>query len=430
MDFPGLVADVHTVEHPPGWRPEPLKVTFLTLCADVTGEDVLRTFQWARKAGLPNPRVISPPLLKWSSAFHPAFFRSVQGWSSRQPFSISFPAGHFLNDWDRREKFRLQSLVFLAYVTLSAAIIQNRWSAGTIASKLDKLWDAGDPDRSDLPQLHKLCLREEVRRLASAIPGPDVLLRMKHLFADALCVLSGDIHASKVSMRQATLPPGLAQRFGFLGSLLHAVANIQAVIVYGSSVSSEIFADYDIILVVEDADGALKALCGTAPSFNGKELNISVYSPDELWTMQLISGDNLADYGLCLYGEALLPEKTTDLLLARNFSFGMIRQRQQLGMVPSAQDEHDPTDDRRNLYGYFVKIPANVVKGTYGAVGHRWPKEKVHDWLREKCGFDPVREQQEAIEGDRALPLARSAVATMNALLQLNSELSVVQNSD
>ncbi|WFU25146.1 hypothetical protein QA649_02550 [Bradyrhizobium sp. CB1717] len=428
MAFPELVVDVHTVEHPPTWRPEPLKVTFLTLSADVSGENLLRAFQWARNAGLPNPRVISPALLRWSSAFHPAFFRSAQGWSSRQFSSISFPTGHFLNDWGRREKFHLQSLVFLAYVTLSAAIIQNRWSTGTIASKLDKLWHASDPGR--LSHLHEPGLRDEVRRLASAPPGPDILLGIKHLFADALRVLSGDIHASKVSMRQAKLPPALAERFGFLGSLLHSVAKIQAVIVYGSSVSSEIFADYDIVLVVEDADATLKALCGTTPSFNGKELNISVYSQDELWTMQLISGDNLADYGLCLYGEALLPEKTTELLLARNFSFGMIRQRQQLGMIPSAQDNDDPTDDRRNLYGYFVKIPANVVKGTYGAVGQRWPKERVHDWLRERCGFDPVAEQHEAINGDRALPLARSAVATMTALLRLNSELSVVQITD
>lgn len=432
MDLPDLIAEVHTVEHLPTWRPEPLQVTFLALSAEATGVDLLKTSQWARKAGLPNPRVISPTLLKWSSVFHPAFFRSAQAWSSRHLSSISFPAGHFLNDREKREKFRLQSLVFLAYVTLSAAIIQNRWSPGTIASKLDKLWYAGDPDRLNLPpQLHELNLREKVRQLASATPGTDVLLSLKHLFSSTLHALSGNIQASKISMRQAAIPDALATRFGFLGGLLHTVANVQAVIVYGSSVSSETFADYDIILVVENADEALKELCGTTPIFDGKELNISVYSPDELWTMQLISGDNLADYGLCLYGEATVPEKTTDLLLARNFSFGMIRQRQQLGMVPSAQtnDPNSP-DDRKNLFGYFVKIPANVVKGTYGATGQRWSKEKVHDWLREKCDFDPVVAQQEANEGCPALPLARSAVTTMNALMQLNCELSVVENSD
>ena len=40
--------------------------------------------------------------------------------------------------------FWLQSVVFLAAVTLSAAIVQGRWSRGTIESKFDRLWQAGD----------------------------------------------------------------------------------------------------------------------------------------------------------------------------------------------------------------------------------------------------------------------------------------------
>src|SRR5262249_11157523 len=157
-------------------------------------------------------------------------------------------------------------------------------------------------------------------------------------------------------------------RFGFMDSLLKECGStVRAVIAYGSSIASATFADYDLIVVSDQPETVLRRLAGRSPVWGGKELNIGVYSPNELIIMQRLSGDNLAGYGICLWGEAAVVQKPLDLLLARNFSFGVIRQRQQLGMLSRTLEPIVTTnDDLRNLYDYFVKIPANVAKGTFG----------------------------------------------------------------
>jgi hypothetical protein len=65
-------------------------------------------------------------------------------------------------------------------------------------------------------------------------------------------------------------------------------------------------------------------------------------------------------------------------------------------------------DDLRNLIEYFVKIPANVAKGTPGASGERWSKERVREWMLGETGFDVVAEQMRATTGDHAW--ARAAI--------------------
>jgi len=183
-----------------------------------------------------------------------------------------------------------------------------------------------------------------------------------------------------------------------------------------------------VLLLCENSEVALRKLSGTSPSWNGKEINMGVYNLNEFWNMQLLSGDNLADYGVCLYGETIAPHKSVESLLFRNMSFGMIRLRQQLGMLSDSAiaQTGSGTDDKRNLYSYFTKIPANIVKGTYGASGNLLPKEYAHQWLYDLCKFDTEHWQQRASEGKPALALSESASATVAALKELNRQFSIV----
>ncbi|GJL61249.1 MAG: hypothetical protein NPIRA03_41060 [Nitrospirales bacterium] len=201
--------------------------------------------------------------------------------------------------------------------------------------------------------------------------------------------------------------------------------------VYGSSVSSNQFADIDAVVIVDNPKSALLQLAGTSPTWQGKELNLGIYSPSEFLVMQRLSGDNLLDYGVCIWGEVEVVRKPVSELLARNFSFGVVRQRQQFGMLSrevATAEMMGP--DRRNLYEYFVKIPANVAKGTFGAVGKRLPKEHVHDWLLSTIGFDTPESQNQVTSGNELGALASSAIATGRALLALNTNLCVVRGYD
>ena len=93
-------------------------------------------------------------------------------------------------------------------------------------------------------------------------------------------------------------------RFGFSEELSRKIGHgLKAIVVYGSSVSSEHFADIDAVVIIDDPESALLKLAGTSLTWLGKELNLGIYSPSEFLLMQRLSGDNLSDYGLCIYGE-------------------------------------------------------------------------------------------------------------------------------
>jgi hypothetical protein len=89
-------------------------------------------------------------------------------------------------------------------------------------------------------------------------------------------------------------------------------------------------------------------------------------------------------------------------------------------------DHGQGNDERRSLYEYFVKIPANVVKGTWGAEGRQVPKDEVYAWLRARCGFDTVAQQQAVMSGEPDGPLAAAAVATGDAMAALDEELLIL----
>lgn len=438
---PGIVSSVHRVEHPPTWRGKPFALHFLLLNAEPTGDELLGAYRWAVRQSFPNPRAISPQTLQWSSLFQPRFHEAMRRQyptaglkglrlvgSSDDRYTQGLPS---LRDLRERTRFWLQSVMFLAGVTLSAAIVQGRWSTGTLGSKFDRLWMAGELAQAGVvPELAELDLHQRVRSLAAdhGAPGLERLLAVRSLFEAVVERLAAGVQAQRVHMRCPPSHDIRLARFGFVEGLRRQLPGLRAVIVYGSSVSSENFADFDAVLVVDDPVETLRRLHDTRPQWSGKELNLGIYAPRELWAMQLLSGDNLADYGLCVHGEAELPEKPVALLLARNLSFGMVRERQQLGMISHAlRGARADGDDRRNLYHYFVKIPSNIAKGTFGAVGTLRSKDEIHRWLAQCCGFDTVIEQERALADEAAAALSRSAVATGAVLRCLNEELRVVE---
>ncbi|HEX7168533.1 MAG TPA: hypothetical protein VF230_16245 [Acidimicrobiales bacterium] len=426
------------VERPPTWRGQPYVLTYLLLDREPSAGDLVALQRWATEAGMPNARAIPPSLLEWSSLFNPRFFDAVAAEHddvAERRLELSAAAAM---EPQRLARFWLESVLFLAGVTLSAAIVQSRHSPGTIASKYDRLWEAGSLATGDdvAPELAPLDLRAAVKALDedAALATVDRLLAIRRLFLASLATLAPpgghEADGTQVeTMAARPLPEDLAGRFGFVDDLRRDCGDgLRAVIVYGSSVSSEDFADYDVLVVVDEPETLLRRIAGQSPTWRGKELNVGVYSPDELVAMQRLSGDNLAEYGVCVWGEALVVRKPAAPLLARNFSFGVVRQRQQLGMLSRAISEPvgDGPDDRRNLHEYFVKIPANVAKGTFGALGERRSKEDVHAWMRERIGFDAPAAQASVVAGDPVLPLATASLATGAVLRALNDQVGIV----
>ncbi|MBD8546790.1 hypothetical protein [Sphingomonas sp. CFBP 8760] len=425
---PDCVAAVRTVTHRKSWRGEPYRLSYVLLRDEPDAVSLLAGYRWALGEGLPNPRIISPRLLAWSALFQPTLHTACQrhgGLPARRLMRFDGLAPNGCADSAGLQRLWLQSVVFLASVTLSAAIIQGRWSRGTLESKFDRLWQAATS--AALPAgTNGRVLRDDIMRLSSSAEPPiEILLSLRRHFMALIDALSADTAAERVTV--VALKPVTEERFGFAAWLADWLPGLTGVVVYGSSLTSNDYADIDAILVVDDAEYVLRLLENRKLLWGGKELNVGVYTQAEFWRMQLLSGDNLASYGRCVLGEVELPHKPVPVLLARNLSFGIVRQRQQLGMLARALGEPaSGPDDRRNLHEYFVKIPANVAKGTFGANGRHHSKPEIQAWLKDRTGFDTEREQRAVLTEGPARPLAASAVATLNALEQLNAELGII----
>ncbi len=434
MPHSDIEAKIHSVVRPQTWREEPYSLSYILVNREINAKELVGFLRWAVDSGLPNPRVITPELIRWSSLFHPRFFKSVHTDCPIVVAPLKWRNDNLSNDFKFLSQLWLQSVLFLSGVTLSAAIIQHRFSSGTIGSKLDRLWDAGSLSISGVAkELNSLKLHDRVSALAS--DGSDEitqLLAIRETYMEVLeCIAprSGTIEM----MRQQSLSVSYSDgRFDFIKGLRKRLGSgLKAVVVYGSSVSSDKFADIDAVVIVEDPISTLLQLAGTSPSWMGKELNLGIYSPSEFLIMQYLSGDNLSEYGVCVWGELEVIHKRIPDLLARNFSFGVVRQRQQFGMLSrEVASTENLSLDRKNLYEYFVKIPANVAKGTFGAVGKRFPKERIHDWLLSTIGFNTLESKNLASSGGVVRALASSSLATGRSLLELNKVLGVVKIAD
>lgn len=425
-----LVRHVSVIDRPPTWRGTSLRVSYVFLEREPSGTELYDVYDWALRENLANARVISPFTLQWSSLFNPRFYHAAAR-AGRAPNDALESVGTVTTAQGLQQLW-FESVIFLASVTLSAAIVQSRFSAGTLASKYDRLWQAGGYALEGMiPGLDGQALQGSVLDLSrsTTLPDLDRLLAIRRGFETVLARVGGSASVTETLLTTQPLSAELRARFGFLDDLKARLGSeLECVIVYGSSIDSANFADFDLVLVVKDSEAVLRLLANTSPTFGGKELNVGVYSAAELWQMQLLSGDNLADYGLCLHGEARVPVKSTADLMLRNLSFGMVRQRQQLGMIgPAMTDALQPGDDRRNLYEYFVKIPANIAKGTFGVMNERLPKDAVHAWLQRECGFATTAMQTLAGNGEPGRALAASAVATGATLRALNDRFTIVR---
>lgn len=433
IPFSDIEAKIHSVVRPPTWREKPYMLSYILVNREIYAKELIGLLRWAVDSELPNPRVITPELIRWSSLFHPRFFKSVHTDCPILVEPLKWIDHSLSADFHALSRLWLQSVLFLSGVTLSAAIIQHRFSSGTIGSKLDRLWDAGTLSTSGLAkELTPLKLHDSVSTLASHNSDEVTrLLEIRETYMKVLELIAPRTGTLEVMRKSFSLsyPDG---RFEFINELRNKLGDgLRAVVVYGSSVSSDNFADIDAAVIVDDPYSALLQLAGTSPAWIGKELNLGIYSPPEFLTIQHLSGDNLSDYGVCVWGEVEVVRKQIPDLLARNFSFGVVRQRQQLGMLSRevASTEALGTD-RRNLYEYFAKIPANVAKGTFGAVGKRLPKEQVHDWLLSTIGFNTPKSQNQASSGEEVRALASSSLATGHLMVELNKTLGVVRTDN
>lgn len=140
-------------------------------------------------SGIANARILTPFDIELSSLFNPRFFYAFKRDARRQngpakaicALKISEP---YHPPELNLEEYHLQSMLFLAGVTLSAAIIQNRWSSGTVSSKMTKLWQAGTYKCS--PAFVQLSLQNEVSRIHQMKLSPVVtFISLKALYSQA-----------------------------------------------------------------------------------------------------------------------------------------------------------------------------------------------------------------------------------------------------
>jgi len=437
--FKDKYAGYRIVSMPPGWREkEESDFTFVLFNEEPDEQELRDFFRIATEHQLPNPRPVSKKMLELSSLFHPLFFerfleevrnhpldtaytgfiQSLKTYHAILPVNSGSPMG--------TNRYYLQSLLFLAGCTLSAAIIQNRFTEATIQSKLDRLWQVSFYLESlEIDIISRESLQEFVLQYgyATDIPAFDRISAIKKMYGLLLTALSKDVTTTPLLVKESSLTAAQQQRFGFTPYLRNLLGeNLLAIFVYGSSVTSQHFADYDVILYVKDTGSALLALSGKNPSYNGVDINISVYDEEDFYGFQSLSGDNLDQHVLCLYGEAEIPVKPPHELLYRNFSFGYVRMRQLLGMAGFLAKEgtHSGLEGKANLYQYFIKIPMHIAKGMRAAMQDPNSKELINQWT--KSTLDYAVEEQIALceNGQPWQAISNAYAATLKLLYVLN----------
>lgn len=403
---PGFVGH-RVVRQPPLWdRADPELYTYALYDAALDATQLLRFFEAARELQLANPRPIPRPLLDASAAYHPAFFRAMTG---APRMSCDVPA----------QLLHLRSRIFLAGCTLSAAIVQLRYSTATVRSKLRHLWIGCKNAR--LVELGIDAERFERRIIDVATrPTDDIsrLIALKDLYHEALRALFRAEQPMPIArLNGASLTAQEQERFGFVPELRTRLGgDLRALVVYGSAVSGESFGDYDVIAVVGDTHRSLRMLSGTNLTYGGKPLNLAVYDDEGFSLYQRACGDNMDSNARCVFGEADIALKPRDALIARNFSFGYLRMRQLLGMAAHLALQDTPPNDRVELFEYFLKVPMHIYKGIAALAGEPVDKERLRALLAERWGYDLDRERRAVADGDAVSAMCRAFLATAAVL--------------
>ena len=401
------------VTQPPLWdQAAPERYTYALYDHDLDEEQLLRFFQTARVLGLVNPRPISRSLLGSAAAYHPAFFRAMTRTASEQ-------------DDAERQLLHLRSRIFLAGCTLSAAIVQLRYSPATIRSKLRHLWIGMRHARAMGLEVDSAAIEDAIIDVAtSGAHDVDRLIALKDLFQAALRTLfATHVAWDEKATDESLLTAGERERFGFVDELRELLGvGLRAILVYGSSASGDAFADYDVIAVVDDAHRGLRMLTGRDLHYRGKPLNLAIYDEEGFRLYQLACGDNLDANARCLFGGLKLLLKPRDALLERNFSFGYLRMRQLLGMAAHlAASDDRRVADRAELFEYFIKVPMHIYKGIVAVRGEPVGKDRLRGLLRERWGYDLDRQRDAIARGDAVAAMCRAYLATRAVLKDLGA---------
>ncbi|MBQ0733515.1 hypothetical protein [Aquimarina celericrescens] len=429
------------VEMPPDWKNSKENIyTLIFVDKELCSKDYNFFFKKAATLQIKNPRIFTTRIIGYASLFHPNFFYSLtRGTASTKLLSdyISNVRHKEINITISKSlgigtsRYYLQSLIFLSGVTLSAAIIQNRWSLGTIESKLNRLWQAGQMIKSmGLDGIDSEDIKSFVLQTSQYIKTqPKIALKqIKYFYSKLLSVLMRDVKAERKLIKERKLNSKEEERFGFISNLKKILGtNLKSILLYGSATNSENFSDYDLIIVVGNLDKALIELDGKSPTYNNKELNIGLYDNHDFWIYQLASGDNLYDHAICLYGDIIVPHKKKENLLLRNFSFGFIRFRQLMGMGAHVQSITTQNDDKRNLLDYFIKIPLNIAKGIDGCIGNVRSNESIKAWARTRLNFNLEYLKQLSRDGDHTLAISYSTWAAQEILHIYDYQLNVTK---
>jgi hypothetical protein len=429
---------------PPTWKEQvPVRFTFVLYEEELSRAELHRFFELSAALDLPNARPISRKLLELASIFHPLFYKSFTSGRGRaraegeladfidslDPYRLKVDVDSTISGTSAQ--YFIQSLLFLAGCTLSAAVIQNRFSAGTIDSKLNRLWQAAQyGERFGYTKFQALNIDRFVIECSenTEIAPVEQLIEIKKAYGRALAALFDGLSIKRCAVEQETLSMTDKVRFGFVDDLREMLGtNLQCILVYGSSVTSLDFADYDLVVVVRDAGQALRRLAGVNPAYRGKDINLSVYDMEDFIAFQSMSGDNLNHNARCLYGEAEIPIKPARDLMVRNFSFAFIRLRQLLGMAGylARQKTHGGLQNQTNLYEYFVKIPMHIMKGVRSVAHEPISKEYINAWTASELGYD-LKDQMALLTARRFTEaIANAYLATHSVIYRLNDRYQI-----
>ena len=439
---------IRCIELPPSWKSGVKNnfINFMIFQQELTEKDIIEILKYAKKEGIINPRPITRKIFEFASILHPRLFFSAKKEGNLftitpdlQQFITSIRKGKLNKRYKNLERFDLSqeyynSLLFLAGCTLSAAIIQNRYAEGTIDSKLNRLWQYLHFREKEYGSSKEIeSFKNQIIQIGNDTHESQLnkLKQIKKLYAHIFQSISQNLLSFKPKLISAQkLSSADQEKFGFTEDLKNSLGeNLVAIFVYGSSVTSKVFNDYDVIIVVKDEDQAFEKLQGTNPSFQGFDINLSVYSIENFKVYQIYSGDNLDNNVICIYGEVEIPVKSKEVLVLRNFSFAIIRLRQLLGMASflSQEGKHFGLSGNENIYHYFIKIPMHITKGVRSAYGDPIDKEIINDWTKQQFNYSIDQQMQLCEENRTWEAIANAYIATLNVMDALNEEYHFIK---
>ena len=443
-DYPNGFVGHHFVTMPPDYRGEESTYAYAFFERDLDANEIKEFFLSGLKQGLPNPRPITPTHLSLSSLFHPGFYQGlVKNFSGLKeevkqflqelaPLQLTIPTHSQIAVDSIR--YYLQTVVFLAGCTLSAAIIQRRFSASSLESKLNRLWQIHQyAIRYDLQDIIDLKIDQFIQGQLSN-PDPDDLQRLIHLkrfFGKVAAALDKELKVEWHHVDPVPLTADQKDRFGFINDLKDYLGdNLACVLVYGSAADSSEYGDYDLMVLVNDEQKALSQLAETNPYFHKRELNMSVYDFHDFAHFQALAGDNLDRNGICLFGDADIAAKPKEDLIVRNFSFSHFRMRQLMGLAGSISVAGDDANYSDNLMEYFIKIPIHVVKGVHAASGYTPSKAWLINFCLEHADYNLEQQAKNVSKGEVLDVICEAYRATSQVMEKLNELNGVYSRKD